>query len=122
MAHFARLDENNIVTEVIVVNNSVLLDENGVEQESLGIEFLTNWSGGHTNWKQCSYNCSFRKIYPGVGCSYDPNLDIFIEIQHFPSWILNTDTGKWDPPIPVPSDAGEKSYEWNEQTLSWDPI
>ena len=47
---------------------------------------------------------------------------MFIEIQHFPSWILNTDTGKWDPPVPIPADAGERSYEWNEQTLSWDPV
>lgn len=77
MAHFAKLDENNIVLEVNVVNNSDLLDENGQESEAVGIAFLTAWSGGYTNWKQCSYNGNFRGCYPGQGFIYNTELDIF---------------------------------------------
>ena len=75
MAHFAQLDENNIVTQVIVVNNSELLDENGNESEAKGIAFCQSLFGG--NWKQTSYNANFRKNYAGIGFSYDPVADEF---------------------------------------------
>jgi hypothetical protein len=74
MAHFARL-ENNIVSQVIVINNEVLLDENGVEQESIGAQFCADTFGGE--WKQTSYNGNFRGSYAGSGMIYDPELDIF---------------------------------------------
>jgi hypothetical protein len=74
MAHFAKL-ENNIVREVIVVNNEVLLDENGVEQEALGAQFCTDTFGGE--WKQTSYNGNFRGMYAGSGMIYDPVNDVF---------------------------------------------
>jgi hypothetical protein len=74
MAHFARL-ENNFVREVIVVNNEVLLDENGVEQEALGAQFCTDTFGGE--WKQTSYNGNFRGMYAGSGMIYDPVNDVF---------------------------------------------
>jgi hypothetical protein len=75
MAHFARLDENNIVLEVNVVNNDVLDSEN---EEQSGIAFLTEWSGGHSNWKQTSYNHSIRYNFAGIGYTYDPIDDAFI--------------------------------------------
>ena len=75
MAHFAKLDDNNIVTQVIVVNNSELLDENGQESEAKGIAFCQSLFGG--NWKQTSYNANFRKNYAGIGFVYDPVLDEF---------------------------------------------
>ena len=75
MAHFARLDDNDIVVEVHVVANDAL-DPNKEEQS--GIEFLTEWSGGETRWVQCSYNGSFRKNYPGAGWFYDRTRDAFI--------------------------------------------
>ena len=75
MAHFAQLDENNIVTQVIVVNNSELLDENGNESEAEGIAFCQSLFGG--NWKQTSYNANFRKNYAGIGFTYDPVADEF---------------------------------------------
>ena len=75
MAHFARI-ENNIVCEIIVVNNEVLLDENGVEQESIGAQFCADTFGGE--WKQTSYNNSFRGTYTGLGMIYDPVEDVFI--------------------------------------------
>lgn len=76
MAHFAQLDENNVVQQVIVVNNSELLDENGVEQESKGIQFCQALLGG--TWIQTSYNGNFRKNYAGAGYVYDSQLDAFI--------------------------------------------
>jgi len=75
MAHFAQLDENNIVTQVIVVNNSELLDESGNESEAKGIAFCQSLFGG--NWKQTSYNANFRKNYAGIGYTYDPVADEF---------------------------------------------
>ena len=74
MAHFAKI-ENNIVTQVIVVNNEVLLDENGVEQESIGAQFCQDTFGGE--WVQTSYNGNFRGKYAGVGNTYDPATDTF---------------------------------------------
>lgn len=74
MAHFARL-EDNIVREVIVINNEVLLDENGVEQESIGAQFCADTFGG--TWVQTSYNGNFRGQYAGAGMVYDPVADVF---------------------------------------------
>ena len=79
MSHFAELDENNVVLRVIVVNNTELLDANGVEQEALGQAFCTNLFGG--NWKQTSYNGNIRKKYAGVGFTYDPTLDEFVPLN-----------------------------------------
>ena len=76
MAHFAELDENNVVLRVIVVHNNELLDADGVEQEALGQAFCTNLLGG--NWKQTSYNGTFRKNFAGLGYTYDPVLDEFV--------------------------------------------
>lgn len=117
MAHFAKLDENNNVLEVHVVSNAAIDSSN---EEQSGIEFLTNWSGGYTNWKQTSYNGNFRKNYAGVGYTYDPVRNAFISPKPFPSWILNEDTCKWEPPIPMPTDP--HIYEWNEKKISWDLI
>ena len=75
MAHFAELDENNVVLRVIVINNAELLDANGAEQEALGQAFCTNLLGG--NWKQTSYNGNIRKNFAGVGFTYNPVLDEF---------------------------------------------
>lgn len=120
MAHFAKLDENNIVLEVNVVNNSELFDENGVESEQKGIEFLTAWSGGYSNWKQTSYNKNFRKNYAGIGFVYREDIDAFIPPKPYTSWSLNDMSAQWEPPVPMPNE--NKLYFWNEQTLSWDEV
>lgn len=117
MAHFAKLDENNIVLEVNVVHNNELLDENGQESEAKGIEFLVNWSGGHANWKQTSYNGNIRKNYAGIGYTYDAVRDAFIAPQPYPSWILDEATCKWNPPVTYPNDG--QIYGWDEATVSW---
>ncbi len=117
MAHFAKLNQNNIVIEVNVVDNENLLDANGIEREELGIAFLEPWNTPGTYWKQTSYNATFRKNYAGVGYTYDGVRDAFIEPQPFPSWVLNETTCCWEPPVPYPTDG--KGYTWDEATTSW---
>ena len=113
MAHFAKLDENNIVLEVIVINN---LELDPANEESSGLAWLENWSGGYTNWKQTSYNGSIRKNYAGIGFEYRPDLDAFISPQPYPSWTLDEDA-KWQAPTPYPS--GDGIYQWVEDDLNW---
>lgn len=120
MAHFAKLDEDNIVTEVIVVHNNELLDENENESEQKGISFLIDWSDGHTNWKQTSYNRKFRKNYAGIGYTYDSNRDAFIPPKPFSSWVLNEESCLWESPLSYPNDG--KKYKWNEEELRWEEI
>lgn len=127
MAHFAQLDENNVVTQVIVVSNNELLDASGVEREEMGIGFCQRLFGG--NWKQTSYNHNFRKRYAGIGYTYNAELDAFIPPKPWPSWVLNNTTAEWDPPIPIPTDNGNLRedgtmihYSWNEEAQSWDLI
>jgi len=116
MAHFAKLDENNVVLEVLVVHNNELLQD-GVESEAKGIQFLVDWSGGYPLWKQTSYNGNFRKNYAGIGYTYDATRDAFIPPQPFPSWTLNENTCLWDAPVPFPTDG--QRYQWDEATTSW---
>lgn len=120
MAHFARLDENNIVLEVIVINNSELLDINGNEKEELGIAWLINWSNGYPYWKQTSYNNKFRKNYAGHGYTYDWYRDAFIPPKPYNSWTLDETTCQWLPPISKPID--NKKYTWNESDQTWDEV
>jgi hypothetical protein len=117
MAHFAKLDNNNIVLEVDVLNNEVIDNLPFPESEPIGIEFLTEWSGGYTHWLQTSYNGNFRKNYAGIGFTYDPIRDAFISPQPYPSWLLNETTCQWEAPVPYPTDG--KDYYWDETTLSW---
>ena len=117
MAHFAKLNENNIVTEVIVVNNNELLD-NGVESEFKGIAFCQSLFGG--NWKQTSYNGTIRKNYAGIGYTYDATRDAFIAPKPFNSWTLDEVTCHWQAPTPCPID--DKRYYWSEDDLSWREI
>ena len=124
MAHFAELNENNIVQRVLVVDNKDILDENGQEQESVGVAFLQRLFGENTIWKQTSYNNNFRNKYTGKGDAYREDLDAFISPSPYPSWSLNETTFQWEPPTPRPediiTDTTITSYVWNEDTLSWD--
>lgn len=117
MAHFAQLDENNTVIEVVVISNEDLLDENGVEQESLGLEVCRNIFGQNTGWVQTSYNNNFRKKYAGVGDKYVASADVFYSpVGPFPSWVLDSNYD-WQSPVPKPDDG--KSYYWDEGSLTW---
>ena len=125
MSHYAQLDENNIVTQVIVVSNDDCTDANGNEVEEIGIAFCKKLLGDDTNWKQTSYNNNIRKRYAGLGYSYNEELDAFIPPQSFPSWTLNTETADWDAPVARPELTEEQitslsSYVWNEETGTWD--
>ena len=117
MAHFAQL-ENNIVKQVIVVSNVDTSDENGVENEEIGIAFCSNLLGG--TWKQTSYNAKIRKNYAGIGYTYDEGRDAFIAPKPYNSWLLDEDTCQWKAPVDYPTD--DKRYSWNEETLTWDVV
>ena len=117
MAHFARLDENNVVTQVIVVDNKDCADAAGVEKEYIGAAFCERLFGG--TWKQTSYNGNFRKNYAGIGYTFREDIDAFVPPQPYPSWLLNETTAQWEPPVPMPED-GER-YAWDESTTSWIP-
>jgi hypothetical protein len=121
MAHFAEIDENNIVTRVLVVDNS---------QEDNGQEFLANTLGLGGTWIKTSYNTQggvhtsggtpLRKNYAGIGYTYDSGRDAFIPPKPYNSWVLNEDTCLWNAPTPMPTDG--KPYRWVEEDLNWQEI
>tara|TARA_B100000768_G_scaffold181570_1_gene205113 strand:+ start:909 stop:1277 length:369 start_codon:yes stop_codon:yes gene_type:complete len=115
MAHFAKIVDG-IVTDVIVVDNSDILNDDGNESETIGKAFCTNLFGG--NWVQTSYNKTFRKNYAGLGDTYDETLDGFISPSVCPSWILNETTCKYEAPLEYPSDT-ENHYMWDEDNQQW---
>jgi hypothetical protein len=115
MAHFAQLDANNVVTQVIVVANKDTADAEGVEKEHIGAAFCERLLGGV--WKQTSYNANMRKNYAGIGFTYDADRDAFIPPKPFNSWTLNEDTCQWQAPVAMPDDG--KMYRWDEDTTSW---
>ena len=115
MAHFAELDENNTVLQVIVVHNNELLDGE-IESEAKGVEFCSTLFG-HTNWVQTSYNNSMRKQFAAAGYTYDSDSDVFVAPQPYPSWSLD-DNFDWQAPTPMPED--DNLYNWNEETQNWD--
>ena len=124
MAHFAKLDENNVVTQVIVVDNKDITDPHtGQEDEILGIAFCKKLLGG--NWKQTSYNNNMRVRYAGTGYSYNSALDAFITPKPFPSWVLVEATADWASPLgaaPALTEAQVESrsfYKWDEEELEW---
>ena len=126
MAHFARLDENNIVTQVIVVDNKDVTDPfTGQEDEILGIAFCKKLLGG--NWVQTSYNSTIRKRYAGVNYTYNKALDAFVAPKPYESWVLNTETADWEAPVPQPelteeeTEAGSRD-EWDEENTQWNLV
>jgi len=124
MAHFAELDENNAVLRVLVINDlDTKNSETGHEDESVGITFCKNTWGG--KWIQASYTGKIRKRYPGIGYTYNPELDAFIGPKSWESWVLNTETCDWESPVgPAPELSNEdilsgKNYYWDEENLTW---
>lgn len=115
MAHFAELDNNDIVLRVVVVSNADTSTPDGTEVESIGVAFCQRLFGG--NWKQTSYNGNFRVRYAGIGYSYSTELDAFIPPKPYPSWVLSPATVDWEAPVPYPADG--KVYFWDEGTMSW---
>jgi len=120
MAYFAKLGTGNIIETVISINNSVITDSNGIEQEKLGNDFINKLYNTRDVWKQTSYNNNFRKNFAGIGFQYDQTRDAFISPKPFNSWILNEDTCRWNAPVAMPID--DNRYSWNESTLTWDIV
>jgi hypothetical protein len=124
MAHFTELDASNLVLRVIVVDNTVLEDESGVEQEQKGIDFCKRLFGADTIWKQTSYNGSFRVRYAGIGFTFDESLDAFIPPKPYPSWVLDQNIADWVAPVIKPGltpdqEAEGMTYIWNEDNQEW---
>ena len=117
MAHYSQIDETGLVSNVLFVDNSVLM-ENGSESEIKGVLFCQNLTG-HQGWKKTSYNGSSRRRYAGIGYTYDLNLDVFIAPKPFPSWSLDSNTN-WQPPVAMPGDG--KKYNWDEAGQQWQEI
>jgi hypothetical protein len=111
MAHFAEIDSNNKVLQVLVVPD---------EAESYGQVYLADILKLGGTWIQTSYNSTIRKNFAGIGYSYDPDLDAFIAPKPYPSWTLNEDTCNWEAPVPMPDDG--EFYTWNEDNLTWDSV
>jgi len=120
MAYFAKLGTGNIIETVISINNSVITDSNGVEQEKLGVDFINKLYNTRDVWKQTSYNNNIRKNFAGIGYQYDQQRDAFIAPKPFNSWILNENTCRWEAPITYPTDG--KIYNWNESTKTWELV
>ena len=133
MAHFAQLDENNVVTQVIVVSNDDTSDSNGTETESIGVAFCQKLLGADTNWKQTSYNGNMRGNYAGIGYTYMSNVatlgvgstDIFISQQPYASWTISTSAAQWEAPITQPTLTDEQVaamsyYTWDESAYQAD--
>ena len=126
MAHFAQLDSNNVVTQVIVVSNDDTSDSNGVETESIGVAFCQKLLGADTNWKQTSYNGNMRVRYAGIGYSYNASLDAFVPPQPYASWTLDNATANWVSPLgaaPALTDeqqAAGSFYSWDEDAYQAD--
>lgn len=134
MAHFAKLDTDNVVTKVHCVDNRHLMDAEGNESEQAGSDFLTGLFGDGI-WKQTSYNTRggvhglggtpLRANYCGKGWVYYPEQDCFAPAQPFPSWNLDGDKGRWNPPVAMPEvEMGEDGrpkhhYRWNEEQGEW---
>ena len=118
MAHFAQIDGNNRVLNVLVVSNDDCKDKNGNESEQVGIDFLKALIPDPSfRWVQTSFNGNFRKNYAGIGYTYDAVRDAFIPPKPYDSWTLNEDTCSWDAPVPIP--GYDKLYSWDEATQSW---
>ena len=133
MAHFAQLDSNNVVTQVIVVSNDDTSDSNGVETESIGIAFCQKLLGAETNWKQTSYNSNMRGNYAGIGYTYMSNVatlgvgatDVFMPQQPYASWTIDATAAQWKAPITEPTLTEEQRtagsfYTWDESAYQAD--
>jgi hypothetical protein len=122
MAYFAKLGTGNIVEQVISINNSVITDSNGVEQEQLGNDFINKLYNTRDVWKQTSYNNNIRKNFAGIGYQYDQTRDAFIPPKPFNSWLLNEDTCRWEAPVAMPTEQLEENqyYSWNESIINWE--
>ena len=117
MAHFAEIDDNNVVTRVIVVSNDDCGGGDYPESDAIGAAFCNSLLGG--TWKQTSYNNNFRFRYAGIGYTFNEELDAFIAPQPYPSWTLDESTTDWVAPVAMPT---EGAWIWDENNQEWDEV
>ncbi len=137
MAHFAKLDANNVVEQVIVVGNEDTADKDGTESEAIGVAFCQKLFGAGTNWKQTSYNGNIRGNYAGIGMTYMTSVatlgvgstDVFMDTKPYASWTVGVNTATWYPPanpgdrpaLTSDEEAARKYYVWNESNYQSNP-
>jgi len=127
MAHFAQLNSDNTVINVIHINTMEIVDmEIGDEVEEIGISKLKSLYGDDTKWIQTSYSGSIREKFAGIGYTYNEELDCFVTPRPFQSWTFDINTKDWQPPVPKPEDVVDEdgtthSYSWNESKYALDP-
>lgn len=120
MAHFAELNQDSKVINVIYLDNQYLLDENGNESEELGIQYLKTHHGDEKTWIKTSINNNIRGHYAVMDGYYLPEIDQFTSRKTYDSWVLSGDNYTWTAPVSMPTDASEGFfYNWNESSLSW---
>jgi hypothetical protein len=120
VAHFAKLDDNGVVETITVLKNEIILDTDGNESEAIGNEFL-NSIGMTGTWVQCSYNLSFRGMFPHPGAWFDAKNDRFLNSPSpFPSWTFNESKMEWEPPVSRPEDG--LTYMWIEGSQTWEAV
>ena len=118
MPHFAKLDDNNVVTQVIVIDNNDCDGGDFTASETAGQTFIAS-IGLDGTWKQTSYNANFRSRFAGLNYTYNETDDAFVRPQPYPSWTYNSETTDWDAPVAYPDDG--TLYKWNEDDQAWEP-
>ena len=129
MAHFALLNDDNVVLNVLYVDNNIMLDADGNESEALGIaQCLEGLGKPNARLIKTSYSAGIRRRFAGIGYTYDEENDVFLTPKPWPSWVLNTTNYEWESPAGNAPELTEEQrnvgsfYEWNEETTSWDFI
>ena len=122
MAHFAKINAQNTVLDVVVINNSDINNLPFPQSEPVGIAFCRSLFGEDTNWLQTSYNGNFRRQYAALEGFYYPPLDVFVGPRPYPSWSFQTSDATWQAPVPMPSVPANYIAVWNEDYLEWDIV
>ena len=127
MAHYAKINDDNVVERVEVLDDFYEWSDTGELDENRAVATLKKFFGDNTTWKKTSYNNNIRGKFAGVGDVYDPSLDKFVASKPagMESWVLNTETLQWEPPTRRPPAGGsrgdgDRTWEWNETTKTWD--
>lgn len=122
MAHYAKIDENNVVERVEKLDDFYEWTDTGELSEQNAIAYLRKIWGASTNWVKTSYNANIRGMYAGIGDIYRADLDKFVSAKPagMDSWVFNEETLQWEPPIPMPPANEERTWEWNEELQKWD--
>ena len=122
MAHYAKINDDNVVERVEKLDDFYEWTDTGEVDESKAVAKLREFHGSNTNWVKTSYNNNIRGMYAGIGDIYRPDLDKFVSAKPagMNSWVFNDTTLQWEPPIAMPPADGDRTWEWNETTQTWE--